>query len=523
MTVRLDPVVLARIPALTAPLGDVVAPLRRIAEGQLLQGRVLAAQDGRILIALLGKQIAVDSRLPLQVGQVLNLAVREIRTDRITLQIVRETEGQAPVLEPLTDQDLGELLLEQHLPADPANAQIARALIRQALPVTDAIVSAARRALSFIDAPTATDVDAAIFLMARQLPVTPQSLELAKGALLQSNNLGAGVQSLATQLVELLSHAAQADGVSDLPPDLVAAAQQTLQDLPLLLPDQAQGQTLAALTRQALDRIGTPMEARLARLLDESDAVPPGTGPPQDRIEIGSPVIEAAEAAMPRSPASASERHADVAQADGRATLQATPHRELHEIAHDFRRQLASLRDTIETAAAELPRRHPAAALLRSLEATIREITSLVEREQLVNAGMPPPTQAQGYFQFHLPIAVAGQQTPDTAEVRLYYRRRDRDKRVHPDDAHLAFLLQMSRLGPVDVHVDVYHNHLRCRIECSRQDAADRFQESSHELEERLQGIGWIVDSIRTVTVAEPDAPTDRASQSPLVGIDIRA
>jgi len=516
--VRIDPTLVARIPALTVPLNGAIATLRRFDPGQVLHGRVLAVRGSQVLISLLGEQITAESLLPLRVGQVLDLVVREARPDRITLRIATEVEGKAPVLQPFTDQDVNELLIEQHLPTDPTNMLIARSLIRNKLPVTGANVPAIRHALSFIEAPAAEEVDAAVFLIARELPVTPQSLELAKSALLQPNSLGARVQALATQLVDLLARPAREGAATGLPQPLLAQAQRVLEDLPLLLPDQAQGRTLAGLIRQALDQIATPTEARLARILQEPGVALSGPDAPAGQTTTPSPDMGPTQTVIIEPPPT-SGRYTDVLQADGQHTLSAPPQHRTQEASHDFRQQLALLEDTLAQAATELPHQHAARPMLHSLQATIRELISMVEADQLTNVGLPPPTQAQGYFLFHLPIGT-GQ---DTAEVRLYYQRQDHAKRIDPENTHLAFLLQVSRLGQVDVHVDLYQKHLRCRIECARQDATDLFQESSYELEEGLRTIGYVVDSIQTVTSAGSEARTEREAVLPLSRINIQA
>jgi hypothetical protein len=94
---------------------------------------------------------------------------------------------------------------------------------------------------------------------------------------------------------------------------------------------------------------------------------------------------------------------------------------------------------------------------------------------------------------------------------------------VDPEKAHLAFLLQLSRLGSVELHVDLYRKHLRCRIECSRQEAADLFHQSSSELEERLHDIGYVVDAIHSVTIRSPVARSEQPSTSGLFKIDLQA
>lgn len=513
----MDSALLVHIPAISAPLSEASASLRRFDVGHILQGRVLAVQGSRVLIALLGEQITAESAIPLQVGQALGLIVREVRSDRMILHIAQEANVETPGLQAPTEQDLSELLVAQHVPVDPTNVLIARALIRNALPITKAIVLTARHTLSFIDVPTAEDADAAIFLMVRELPVTPQSLELTKGALSQPHSLGAHVRALAIQLVELLSHIARDGTASLLPQPLFALAQQVLQDLPLLVLEHAQDRALAALIRQVLDQIATPTEARLARFLAE-------TAFASSRREAHHPPAATANEIVIIEPLPlTSEGRPTFAPGDGHHAFQAPLSRPSQEPARDFRQQLALLRTMAVHVMAELPRHHSAAPLLHQLQTTIRELISMVETEQLTNAGMPPPTQAQGHYLFHLPVAVAGQNVTDTAEVRLYYQRRDHTKRVDPEKAHLAFLLQLSRLGSVELHVDLYRKHLRCRIECSRQEAADLFQQSSSELEERLQDIGYVVDAIRSVTTCSPEAHSEQPSTSGLFKIDLQA
>lgn len=570
MTARIDSSLFAHIPTLTPPLNQVSSLLTRLNLDQVLQGRVLAVRGNQVVISMLGEQIAAESLLPLQVGQVLNLVVREVRPDRVALQVAPKTGEEAPVLRPIADQDLSDLLSAQHLLPDRTNLLIARTLLRNSLPITNAIVLAARNALSFIGAPQADDIEAAIFLMLKELPVTRESMELAKGALLQPNNLGARVQALATQLVELLVHAEQIEqggATTILPRHILPLAQQLLHELPLLVPDQVQGQAFAALVKQVLNQIAMPTENRLARLLEESvhtlreQEVQPSTVPVTEEIIIelselplnvrpdlapldlrpdpvktmtstaDLPTGEALLTAEPPQPA-----HSLVLEQE--ATTPAPPARLLPEEPHqaspalrrqhpsditsDFRQQLASMNDVLAQASDELPAHHRLAPLLRELGGAIHEMITMVEAEQLSNAGMPPPTQPQGYYVFNLPIAVAGQDMTDTAEVRIYYQRRGHTKRVDPENAHLAFLLQMSHLGPVDVHVDLYQKHLRCRIECSNDEAIGLFQESSLELQKRLHVAGYTVDSIRALIATRLNTRLNRESMPPLFKIDIQ-
>lgn len=488
MTNAINPPLLALISTLNSPV-DRLGSLIRLKPDQLLHGRVVAVDGSQIVISLLGEQIAAESALSLMVGQSVTLVVREVRSDRIVLQVAPETGAEESIHHPITDQDLSDLLTATHLLPDSTNLQIARALLRNSLPITSATVSAAGDALSFLHTPTAEDVDATIQLLAQELPVTPQSLELAKSALLQPNNLGARVQAFAAQLVDLLLQTAETErgeAAMMLPRHVQALAHQLLRELPLLIPDQAHGEALTALVRRVLDQIATPTEHRIAQLLEEGER----------------------ERFAPEDPRQA--LHTLIRQYPPEAT-------------RDFRRQLASMNDALTGVSAELPTHHPIAPLLRELEVTIREMISMVEAEQLSNAGLPPPTQPQGYYVFNLPIVTTGQDAADTAEVRIYYQRRDHTKRIDPDNAHLAFLLEMSHLGPIDVHVDLYQKRLRCRIECANHEAIDLFRQSSSELQERLQDSGYTVDSVHTVMAVRSRERSGREPIPPLSKIDIRA
>lgn len=508
MTTRIDPSLLARIPGPTAPWSRSGTPLYSFNLNQALQGRVLSVHGNQSMISLQGEQIAVESLLPLHVGQLLDLIVREVRPDRVTLQVVHKLSNATPTFRLIADQDMSDLLHSQQVIPDRANLLIARALINNSLPITKALVMDTRKALSFIETPTKEEIDAAIYLLLKDLSVTPESLELAKGALLQPNNLGVRVQTLAVQLIELLTQTVPGSTVSTLPRHLLTLIQQALHDLPLLVPDQTQGRAFAALVQQVVDQIATPTEHRLTRLIETPTRIPAG---PDTR----SPTA-AKESATVDLQSPPSEDH----------LLQELPvliRRRPLEVTRNLRLQLAFLDDELVRAATDLPRQHPIASLLKELHATIRDMLTVVEAEQLSNAGMPQPTQAQGYYVFHLPVAASGQDTTDTAELRLYYQRQHHGKRVDPENAHLALLLQMSHLGAVDVHVDLYHKRLRCRIDCTNQETAELFDHSSSELEERLEAVGFIVDSIRTMIVERSNAHSERDTMPSLFKIDIRA
>lgn len=520
MTTAINPTLLACISTLHSS-ADRLSSLIRLNSDQLLHGRVVAVRGSQIVISLLGEQLTAESSLPLTVGQTVALTVREVRPGRIVLQMAQEPGAEQSICRPITDQDLGDQLTAQHLPADPTNLLIARALLRNSLPVANATVSAARHALSFLQTPTADDVNAAIQLLARKLPVTRESLDLAKSALLQTNHLGDRVRTLVTQLITLVNQAEQieAGGTVAMPPrQILELSRQFLRESPLLIPDHSHNPTFAAFIRQALDQIATPTEHRIAQLLDENARAQTAQGSQLS----AAPTKETIIIEPPRLPSN--ERQ--VLAPPGKTTHEAPDGSTQHypaEAIRDFRQQLATLNDALTRTSAELPARHPLSSLLQELPVSIREILSMVEAEQLSNAGQPLPTQPQGFYAVNLPIRAFDQDAIDTAELRIYYQQRDRTKHIDPDNAHLAFLLEMSHLGSVEVHVDLYQKHLRCRIECVNREAIDLFQQSSSELQEHLQDVGYTVDSVHTVLTAGSHVESECTSIPSLSTIDIRA
>lgn len=593
MAANIDPFLPGLIPALPTTRDKAGPLIRRIGVDQVFQGRVLAVRGSQVLISLEGELIAAESLLPLQIGQTLRMVVREIRPERITLQVAPEVQGGADP-RALTDQDVSELLTAQRVPTDATTLLIARTLLNTSLPITRELVLAARDALSFAETPNPQDVEAVIFLVLRALPVTPQSLELAKSALGQQNIIGLQIQALASQLRDLLAQTKAGDPAAILLRPLLASVQETLEGLPQLVPDQSPSHLVPALVVEVLDRIATPTEHRLARFLGETDALPEGVErQPADagddtshglldrasekRPEVarpdpsdtgqeeamhapaGLPVEENVPTPAPPAPGprpfqeewagivprgnGGVEQVARERGAFGPATpldaaltlseelrpefraerLPALTPQHRWELGRDFRQQLSRLNAELAQAAADLPRHHAMTSLLHQLQVTVRGMMSMVEAEQLSNAGLPPPNQAQGYYVFHLPVASLAQDVTDTAEIRIYYKRGHPDKRVDPENAHLAFLLELSHLGMVDVHVDLFQKHLRCRIECSNGESTELFNQSSPELQERLQQAGYIVDSICSTVARPPERFSDRRSTGGMFRIDIRA
>jgi hypothetical protein len=589
----IDPV-LSLIPALITTWDTAEPLIRRIGVDQGLQGRVLAVRGSRVLISLLGERITAETLLPLHIGQTLRLVVREIRPERITLQVEPEVREGVPDPRALTDQDLSELLSAQQVPADATTLLIARTLLDKSLPVTGELILAARDALSFAGTLNPQDVEAVIFLALRALPVTPQSLELAKGALEQQNIIGFQIQALASQLRDLLAQTKAGDPTAILLRPLLASAQETLEGLPQVALDQSPGHLVPALVAEVLDRIATPTEHRLARVLGEADVLPKGvetqpanagddasrglldrasgkqpefprpdpsdTGPQEAmHAPAGLPVEEDVPIPAPPTPGPRpfpeewpgfapqgnggaervarergpfgpdTPRDATLTLSQGlrpefqRERLPKLTTQHVWELARDFRQQLARLNAELAQAAADLPRHHAMTSLLRKLQMTVRGMMSMVEAEQLNNAGLPPPNQAQGYYVFHLPVAHLAQDVTDTAEIRVYYQRGHPNKRVDPESAHLAFLLQLSHLGTVDVHVDLFQKHLRCRIGCSTGEISELFNQSSPELQERLQEAGYIVDSIRSAVARPTEQFSERRPMRRGFQIDIRA
>ncbi len=66
-------------------------------EGDFLAARVLAQAEGRVALLVRGARLEAKTDVPLQVGQILQLRVKELQSDRLVLQLADPAAARAAV------------------------------------------------------------------------------------------------------------------------------------------------------------------------------------------------------------------------------------------------------------------------------------------------------------------------------------------------------------------------------------------------------------------------------------------
>lgn len=231
---------------LARPQGGII-----LTPGQVVQARVLAIEGDAALLALLGRRLEVESRVPLQEGQVLRLAVRGFAGDgRVELQII-------PPAEQAAGGEDGNLPLERLLAAALERLGAGQA---RGFGLLERLAEAARE----LQLPPAR-LPALAWLVSRGLPPAP-SLLRAVAEWQQASPLAAPTWQ---------------DLLAALPPEQRAELARLVEGISMQ-PDQ-QPQALAETLRQLPARLGLDWEARLKSLLDNSR--PAGRGQADGRFQ----------------------------------------------------------------------------------------------------------------------------------------------------------------------------------------------------------------------------------------------
>ncbi|MBI3761210.1 MAG: FecR domain-containing protein, partial [Chloroflexi bacterium] len=256
---------------------------------QRLAAEVLQIAADHVVLALEGVPVVARLTSPDQAAmlaerRVAQFIVRGLSDQSLTLQLVHpETAPPPPPASSLAGL-IPSLLEQAGLPVNPANTQIARALIERGLPVTPELVAELESALAglvehrrrvneFVDtrpgaqaAPwNQADAQAAAALRAAGLPLSPGTLALART---QPAPLAETLARLQAQLESL--------SALPLPPRQAELARGALETLAKIRVDWSQpAPALAAQLREAVAILGRAVEHDLAKLLtaisDQSD------------------------------------------------------------------------------------------------------------------------------------------------------------------------------------------------------------------------------------------------------------
>ncbi len=146
--------------------------------GQVLFGSVAGRQkDGTFLLRFGPQTLTASSRVPLDVGQPLQVQVQGLQQGQLRLALMKS------LFAPMSGQDVGQALSGLKLPLTEANVGLATSMVEHGIPLTRENLASLKSALaqlppetSAAGLPQPARVGAAWFLQSSQLPVTAQNI-----------------------------------------------------------------------------------------------------------------------------------------------------------------------------------------------------------------------------------------------------------------------------------------------------------------------------------------------------------
>ncbi len=529
-----------------------------VAEGQLIRATVQQITDQTVLLNVAGQLISAKTDVPLQPRQQVLLNVQQAGPDQITLQIISDSatpptaaasaSTAAPLPESLA-QNVQQMLVSWGLPADAVNVQLAEALLTHAHTLNPQDVQAARQAWVQLPNPTPADLNAVAFLQTHRLPLSEESVSLAKewlnGLLPIANRLTA-VQQTLTAVLNQLQPAAQSNPALN---QLTTVLQSTLEQIAQwhITPDTPPTE-IAARLESLVVNLNTPPEASLAKqpaVLITAKVTVPTTNQPAAATDSGSPpalpASQNGSTAQPANPSAAPETPAPAAKAATvparGATLPAAqstpiaqstpsaPHHAapqsvpantpldnpLHQLAHIVSNALAD---------ANLP---PGQAnALHQLSQQLHNLAQDLGAVQLSNLANTLATDTGQYYLFPVPLHHAdGTQT--TARLKIF--RQPGRQSVNPENTRVALLLDLPSLGEIAIDLTVFKRQISGRVLTGQAETNALVAAKLSDLQSRLSAIGYRVEGLSTAMLTgktNDDTLSEKPAVPPkLTGIDV--
>ncbi len=518
-----------------------------VSEGQLIRATVQQVADQAVLLNVAGQLISAKTDVPLKPHQQVLLNVQQAGPDQITLQIVSDSAGSptaaanastaAPLPESLA-QNVQQMLVSWGLPADAVNVQLAEALLTHAHTLNPQDVQSARQAWVQLPNPTPADLNAVAFLQAHRLPLSEESVSLAKAWLNGlppiANRLTA-VQQTLTAVLHQIQPAAQSNPALN---QLTTVLQSTLEQIAQwhITPDTPPTE-IAARLESLVVNLNTPPEASLAKqpavLITAKTAVPTATQPataanagstpapnaapnttaPAANTIAGTPPAPNAASAVSGQPTAAAAPQSAPTAAPPTVTIPAgTPlDNPLHQLAHIVSNALAD---------ANLP---PAQAnALHQLSQQLHNLAQDLGAVQLSNLANTLATETGQYFLFPVPLHHAdGTQT--TAQLKIF--RQPGRQSVNPENTRVALLLDLPSLGEIAIDLTVFKKQISGRVLTGQAETNALVAANLDDLQSRLNAIGYRVEALSTAMLTDKTddgALSEKPAAPPkLTGIDV--
>jgi len=179
-------------------LPDIERSGLRFFPGQRLSGEVMATLEERVIVNFRGTNLLAETNLLLDVGDKIKVQVKEVSREQVILQILSRD-----YFEPLSSHDLDALLKSLGKTPDEENKEIAKALIKYALPLTKENIEDIRNQLTNLGGDKGL-AETLAFLIFKGLPKTLQISSSLNFYLSKLPLLGEQLASLKESLKEFL-------------------------------------------------------------------------------------------------------------------------------------------------------------------------------------------------------------------------------------------------------------------------------------------------------------------------------
>lgn len=185
--------------------------------GNTVHGKVAGFQNGQFTLNVGDQMLKAQSRVPLKVGDTIQLQVQGENKGQIHLKLL-----QTPTTK-MTMTDLSTQLTNMRMPVDSANMELAKNMVELKIPLTKENFSMMKQVMAqsgapqgpgkAAPAPVQSRVAATSFLQTSQLPVTPQNVSVLSNFLSNNPQVGMQMVTLNTELKKMVetTHIAASD------------------------------------------------------------------------------------------------------------------------------------------------------------------------------------------------------------------------------------------------------------------------------------------------------------------------
>ncbi len=503
----LDRLISSTTPQTTQPTLVATIQDTTLTQGQLLRATVQRVADSLAWLTVRGQTlVARADNVALQPQQRVMLQVAEVKADQVTLRLADlpataklQPSAPAPTFSSgsVANQtaliaQLTTLLTEWGVEADEINLAAAKALLVHQQSITPNDIQTVRSLWRALPQAQLADLEAVTFLQARQLPVNPESVTLARHFIEYAPQLARQLTDLQAALSQLQTQLNQAQGPALKP--LAETIQAALGQMAnWALPADAPAAELAARLPTLMSQLNTPPETNLAQTAMRQGVAEPGQAPVQRSDQAP---VQASAQALPQSPLQPEGQlveRPEVGPAPQAADREPNP--------------LPRLLTAVRTALADPNLDETLARPLRQLAEKLDTASNNLSAFQLNNLGQPPTATLESYYLFPIPLHLPD--GPQTAQLKIFHR--PHQQTIDPDNVRLALLLDLPELGEIAVNLTVFEQRLSGQILTGLEDTRQRAEANLDQLRDSLADLGYRVEVLsadrlppRETAITEP-------------------